>query len=125
MSKHLEILENFDKLSKPALITLVGQILTTAEDVAYAYDITEEMTERLKEDLDEFVALQDDQLSETTSAIKELTATILTIDAEKDGVLDKLSKFSSISKCLLINYSFYLMIDYTHTRHQLLVSVMD
>ena len=54
MSKHLEILENFDKLSRDALIALVGQILTTAEDVAYAYDITEEMTERLKEDLDEF-----------------------------------------------------------------------
>ena len=54
MSKHLEILENFDKLSKAALIALIGQILTTAEDVAYAYDITEEMTERLKEDLDEF-----------------------------------------------------------------------
>lgn len=54
MSKHLEILENFDKLSRDALIGLVGQILTTAEDVAYAYDITEEMTERLKEDLDEF-----------------------------------------------------------------------
>lgn len=54
MSKHLAILENFNKLSKPALIALVGQILTTAEDVAYAYDITEEMTERLKEDLDEF-----------------------------------------------------------------------
>lgn len=54
MSKHLEILENFDKLSRADLIALVGQILTTAEDVAYAYDITEEMTERLKEDLDEF-----------------------------------------------------------------------
>lgn len=54
MSKHLAILENFNKLGKPALIALVGQILTTAEDVAYAYDITEEMTERLKEDLDEF-----------------------------------------------------------------------
>lgn len=54
MSKHLEILENFNKLSRDALIALVGQILTTAEDVAYAYDITEEMTERLKEDLDEF-----------------------------------------------------------------------
>lgn len=54
MSKHLEILENFNKLSKRALIALVGQILTTAEDVAYAYDITEEMTERLKEDFDEF-----------------------------------------------------------------------
>ena len=54
MSKHLEILENFNKLSKHALIALIGQILTTAEDVAYAYDITEEMTERLKEDLDEF-----------------------------------------------------------------------
>lgn len=54
MSKHLEILENFDKLSRADLISLVGQILTTAEDVAYAYDITEEMTERLKEDVDEF-----------------------------------------------------------------------
>ena len=54
MSKHLEILENFNKLSKHALIALIGQILTTAEDVAYAYDITEEMTERLKEELDEF-----------------------------------------------------------------------
>ena len=54
MSKNLEILENFNKLSKPARIALVGQILTTSEDVAYAYDITEEMTERLKEDLDEF-----------------------------------------------------------------------
>lgn len=54
MSKHLEILENFDKLSRDALIELVGQVLTTAEDVAYGYDITEEMTERLKEDLDEF-----------------------------------------------------------------------
>ena len=54
MSKHLEILENFNKLSRNALIALLGQILTTAEDVAYAYDITEEMTERLKEDLDEF-----------------------------------------------------------------------
>lgn len=54
MSKHLEILENFDNLSKESLVALVGQILTTAEDVAYAYDITEEMTERLKEDLDEF-----------------------------------------------------------------------
>ena len=54
MSKHLEILENFSKLSKHALIALIGQILTTAEDVAYAYDITEEMTERLKEDFDEF-----------------------------------------------------------------------
>lgn len=54
MSKHLEILENFDKLRRDALIALIGQILTTAEDVAYAYDITEQMTERLKEDLDEF-----------------------------------------------------------------------
>lgn len=54
MSKHLEILENFDNLSKDSLVALIGQILTTAEDVAYAYDITDEMTERLKEDLDEF-----------------------------------------------------------------------
>lgn len=53
MSKHLEVLDRID-LSKEALQSLVGQILTTAEDVAYGYDITEEMTERLKEDLDEF-----------------------------------------------------------------------
>ena len=54
MSKHLELLDNFDNLSKESLVSLIGQILTTAEDVAYGYDITEEMTERLKEDLDEF-----------------------------------------------------------------------
>ena len=53
MSKHLEVLDRID-LSKEELQALVGQILTTAEDVAYGYDITEEMTERLKEDLDEF-----------------------------------------------------------------------
>lgn len=53
MSKHLEVLDRID-LSKEALQALVGQILTTAEDVAYGYDVTEEMTERLKEDLDEF-----------------------------------------------------------------------
>ena len=53
MSKHLEVLDRID-LSKEALQSLVGQILTTAEDVAYGYDITEEMTERVKEDLDEF-----------------------------------------------------------------------
>ena len=53
MSKHLEVLDRID-LNKEALQALVGQILTTAEDVAYGYDITEEMTERLKEDLDEF-----------------------------------------------------------------------
>lgn len=53
MSKHLEVLDRID-LSKEALQALVGQLLTTAEDVAYGYDVTEEMTERLKEDLDEF-----------------------------------------------------------------------
>ena len=54
MSKHLEILEDFKKLSKDELIALVGEVLTIAEDVAYAYDVTEEMTERLKESLDEY-----------------------------------------------------------------------
>lgn len=54
MSKHLELLENFENLDRDALVALLGQILSTAEDVAYSYDITEEMTERLKEDLDEF-----------------------------------------------------------------------
>lgn len=54
MSKHLEVLDNLNYLSDKTLIALIGRILTTAEDVAYAYDITEEMTTRLKEDLDEF-----------------------------------------------------------------------
>ena len=54
MSKHLELLENFDNLSKEELADFVSKVLTTVEDVAYFYDITNEMTERLKEDLDEF-----------------------------------------------------------------------
>ena len=54
MSNHLELLENFENLSREGLVALIGQILTTAEDVAYGYGVTEEMTERLKEDLDEF-----------------------------------------------------------------------
>lgn len=54
MSKHLEVFDRLDNLGREALVALVGQLLTTAEDVAYGYDVTEEMTERLKEDLDEF-----------------------------------------------------------------------
>ena len=53
MSKHLELLEDISSLDKECLVSLIGAILTTAEDVAFAYDITEEMTERLKEDLDD------------------------------------------------------------------------
>lgn len=53
MSKHLEILESLKFRNDETLISLIGEILTVAEDVAYAYDITEEMTERLKEVLDE------------------------------------------------------------------------
>ena len=53
MSKHLEIVENLKCLNNEALISLVGALLTAAEDVAFAYDITEEMTERLKEVLDD------------------------------------------------------------------------
>ena len=53
MSKHLEILEDLKSLHNESLISLVGALVTTAEDVAFAYDITEEMTERLKEVLDE------------------------------------------------------------------------
>ena len=53
MSKHLEILDNLKVLNYECLISLVGSLLTEAEDVAFAYDITEEMTERLKEVLDE------------------------------------------------------------------------
>lgn len=53
MSKHLEVLEDLKHLHDETLISLIGEILTTAEDVAFAYDITEEMTERLKEVLDD------------------------------------------------------------------------
>ena len=53
MSKHLEILDDLKVLNDKCLISLIGSLLTEAEDVAFAYDITEEMTERLKEVLDE------------------------------------------------------------------------
>ena len=53
MSKHLEILDDLKVLNDECLISLIGSLLTEAEDVAFAYDITEEMTERLKEVLDE------------------------------------------------------------------------
>lgn len=54
MSKHLELLNNFENLSDSALVALIGEILTIAEDVAFGYDITDDMTERLKEVLDEY-----------------------------------------------------------------------
>ena len=53
MSKHLEVLEDLRYLNEEQLASLAGQLLTVAEDVAFAYDITEEMTERLKEVLDD------------------------------------------------------------------------
>lgn len=53
MSKHLEVLEDLSQLNDETLASLVGAILTAAEDVAFAYDITEEMTERLREVLDD------------------------------------------------------------------------
>ena len=53
MSKHLEILDDLKVLNDECLISLIGSLLTEAEDVAFAYDITEEMTESLKEVLDE------------------------------------------------------------------------
>lgn len=53
MSKHLEVLDDLRYMHDEQLVSLVGALLTTAEDVAYAYDITEEMTERLKEVLDD------------------------------------------------------------------------
>lgn len=53
MSKHLEILSDLKHCSNEQLISLVGALCTTAEDCAYAFDITCEMTERLKEVLDD------------------------------------------------------------------------
>ena len=53
MSKHLEVLDDLRYEHDECLVSLIGAILTAAEDVAYAYDITEEMTERLKEVLDD------------------------------------------------------------------------
>ena len=49
MSKHLEIREDFRDLDKETLASLLGEVLTVAEDVAFAYDITEEMVDRLAE----------------------------------------------------------------------------
>ena len=48
MSKHLEILDDLKVLNDECLISLIGSLLTEAEDVAFAYDITEEMTARIK-----------------------------------------------------------------------------
>ena len=53
MSKQLEILDDLKSLQDESLISLIGAILTVAEDVAYAYDIEEEMFERLKEVFDD------------------------------------------------------------------------
>lgn len=53
MSKQLEILDDLKSLQDESLISLIGGILTVAEDVAYAYDISEEMFERLKEVFDD------------------------------------------------------------------------
>lgn len=49
MSKHLEVREDFRDLDKETLASLLGEVLTVAEDVAFAYDITEEMVDRLAE----------------------------------------------------------------------------
>lgn len=54
MSKHVEILDSLKDLTEDALISLVGELLTTAEDVAFAYDITEEMSERISEVLKDY-----------------------------------------------------------------------
>jgi hypothetical protein len=53
MSKHVEILDELKHCNIYTLISLIGELMTAAEDVAYAYDITEEMTERFKEVLDD------------------------------------------------------------------------
>lgn len=53
MSKHLELLDDLRYQHDECLISLIGALLTTAEDVAFAYDITEYMTERLAEVMDD------------------------------------------------------------------------
>ena len=53
MSKCIEIKETLSTLSNSTLIALVGQLINTAEDVAYGYEIDEEMAMRIKETLDD------------------------------------------------------------------------
>ena len=51
--KSVEITENLLDADKETLVALVGDLITVAEDVAYAYDIEDEMNERICEALTE------------------------------------------------------------------------
>ena len=53
MSKCIEIKEDLSLLSDKTLIATIEQLINTAEDVAYAYEIDEEMAMRIKETLDD------------------------------------------------------------------------
>jgi hypothetical protein len=54
MSKYLEIKDDLRYLNYDAIISLLGELMTTAQDVAYAYDITEEMSDRLAEVMNDY-----------------------------------------------------------------------
>lgn len=53
MAKHCELQTNLQEYSKEQLIGLVGALITAAEDEALAYDLQDEMAERIAEVLDE------------------------------------------------------------------------
>lgn len=47
--KHCELTTDLQACSKEQLISLVGALITAAEDEAYAYDLQDGMAERLSE----------------------------------------------------------------------------
>ena len=51
--KHCELTTDLQECTKEQLISLVGMLITAAEDEAYAYDIDDEMAERLSEVLND------------------------------------------------------------------------
>lgn len=53
MAKHCELQTNLQECSKEQLISLVGALITAAEDEARAYDLQDGMAERIAEVLSE------------------------------------------------------------------------
>ena len=51
---HCELQTNLQECDKEELISLVGALITATEDEAYAYDIQDEMAQRIGEVLDDY-----------------------------------------------------------------------
>ena len=50
---HCELQTNLQECDKEELISLIGALITATEDEAYAYDIQDEMAQRIGEVLDD------------------------------------------------------------------------